>query len=104
NLVDRNNGRTRKLGELAEKHAVLAMKFVAYLDHAYDHFALHQASPCRLNHPTVEHAARIMQSRRVYQDHLRIGIAANSNDSPARSLRLGRHNRDLLPDHAVKQR
>src|SRR5579863_9356272 len=102
-LVNGEHGGPSQPREIGEKAAVFTIHPPARGDYADHHFTFVETAPCRFDHAAVERAVRFMQAGRVDQDHLGIGIAANSDDAPASGLRLGRYDGDLLADDAIEQ-
>ena len=105
-LVDRNDARTA----LSARNSIStarspAFRWRARFDHGDHDFALGDGTARGLHHPLVRAAssARAVRACRSRSD-LRVGVAADSENAPARGLRPWRDDRDLVPDHAIHQR
>src|SRR6266852_769020 len=102
-LVNYDDGRRLEVRKVGEKRAILRMEPRTGLHHASYHLALCETSARRLDHPAVERAVRLMEARRVDQNNLRVRIVADTEDTPARGLRLGCDDRHLLLDDTIEQ-
>src|SRR5581483_11837657 len=102
-FVDDDDRRTFQSEDALQRIAIFRRELAPRLDHEGDHFALGEASMSRIEHPAIEQMLRLMETGRVDNDQLGIGIGADADDAATGGLRLGADDRDLMTDETVEQ-
>ena len=92
------------VGDQFDDVLIALPEFLRGVDDERDDVRFRERGSDVIHHPHVEAMQRLVHARRVQKRDLPPRVVEHADDAIARGLRLVRHDRDLVPQHAIEQR